>query len=229
MKNIKKTVAIIMALALALSFAACGKTTPANNTNNTANEVEPVPTPPETGEEDGEPVVDPDYGLPDVDDPTENSKETLVVYFSATGTTKSVAEKIAELTDADIYEIVPEVPYTAEDIDYGDAARASIEQKDDSARPAIAGESISLKSYTAIYIGYPIWYGQAPRILCTFVETYSFGDILVIPFCTSDSSSIGDSAINLEKLSNGGIWAEGGRLDKDISAEDLAAWVEQNH
>ena len=149
-----------------------------------------------------------------------------MVYFSATGNTKALAERIAKILGADIYEIEPQEPYTKEDLNYNDrSTRATKEQNDSAARPAIAGEEISLKPYTTIFLGYPIWWGEAPRILDTFVEQYSFGDIMIVPFCTSGSSSIGSSAKNLEKHANGGLWTGGARLDRNISDADLEAWV----
>ena len=231
MKHLRKTAAIILVLALVLGIAACGKkqqnTSNANNTAPVEN-VAPAPVP-----QENDPTIDPDFGIDDKDKDKEKdpvAKDTLVVYFSATGNTKSVAERIAKTLGADIYEIVPQEPYTTADLNYNDkSTRATQEQNDSSARPAIAGEDVALDSYTTIYLGYPIWWSEAPRIMCTFVENYSFGDIMIIPFCTSGSSPIGDSAKNLEKLANGGFWAEGGRLAKDISDADLSAWIKDNH
>ncbi len=100
--------------------------------------------------------------------------ETLVVYFSATGTTKGVAERIASVTNADLYEIIPAEPYSSDDLDWHDSkSRTSIEMNDTDARPAIASDTISLDSYSTVYIGYPIWWGEAPRIMSTFVESYT--------------------------------------------------------
>ena len=118
-------------------------------------------------------------------------RDTMVIYFSATGHTKSVAEKIAQITDAELYEIVPEELYTEEDIDYNDEnSRATKEQNDKSVRPAFAGEVPSLEGVKTIFLGYPIWFGQEPRIMDTFVESVDFDSITVIPFCTSGSSGI---------------------------------------
>ena len=127
-----------------------------------------------------------------------SGKNVLVVYFSVTGNTKTIAEKIATLTDADLYEIKPAVEYTDADIDYGNSnSRTSKEQSDSSVRPEIQSETISLERYDTIYIGYPIWWGEEPRIMDTFVESYDFGDITMIPFCTSASSGIGNSGWGL--------------------------------
>lgn len=99
--------------------------------------------------------------------------KALVVYFSCTGNTKAVAEKIAQLTGADLYEIVPEIPYTAEDLNYNnDSCRANREMDDSSARPAIGSDAVEISAYDTVYIGYPIWWGTMPRIINTFLDTY---------------------------------------------------------
>ena len=159
--------------------------------------------------------------------PGESAKKTLVLYFSATGTTKGVAERIARLTDADIREIVPAVPYTADDLNYNDrSTRASAEQNDATARPEIA-EDISLDGYTTIYLGYPIWWGQAPRIMSTFVEGHDFTGITVIPFCTSGSSDIGQSDDTLAAQAGSGNWLQGKRFSGGVSDDALREWIAQ--
>lgn len=154
-------------------------------------------------------------------------KTTLVVYFSATGTTKKIAEKIASITDADIYEIVPTEIYSSEDLDYGDSnSRSSVEMNDPNARPEIGSETISLEGYSTIYLGYPIWWGEAPRIMSTFVESYDFSGITIIPFCTSGSSDIGKSKDNLASQAGKGTWLSGKRIDGNVSESDLMKWIE---
>lgn len=142
----------------------------------------------------------------------EQTSQVLVAYFSATGTTKGVAEKIAQGLNADLFEIVPAQPYTDEDLDYGnDQSRTSIEMNDPSSRPEIANTIENIDQYDTIYLGYPIWWGQAPKIMDTFVESYDLAGKIIIPFCTSGSSGIGSSATNLETLTNGATWKEGRR------------------
>ena len=161
------------------------------------------------------------------EEPAADHKEVLVAYFSATGTTKGVAEKIAEVTDADIYEIIPAEPYSSDDLDWNDRnSRTTLEQNDKSARPEIAGDKIDLSGYTTIYIGFPIWWGEEPRILDTFVETYDFTGITLIPFCTSGGSGIGRSGPNMEELAGTGTWLEGARHNGNISEEDLQSWID---
>ena len=156
----------------------------------------------------------------------EKDSQVLVAYFSATGTTKGVAEKIAQGLNAELFEIVPEQPYTDEDLDYGnDESRTTIEMNDDSARPAIADPIENIDQYDTIYLGYPIWWGQAPKIMDTFVESYDLNGKTIIPFCTSGSSGIGSSAIDLENLSNGALWKEGKRFSGNEPQEEIMEWV----
>ena len=159
--------------------------------------------------------------------PGESAKKTLVLYFSATGTTKGVAGRIAQTAGADLREIVPAVPYTADDLKYSDrSTRATAEQDDPNARPGIAGD-ISLDGYTTVYLGYPIWWGQAPRIMSTFVEAHDFTGITVIPFCTSGSSDIGTSDDTLAEQAGSGNWLQGRRFSAGVSDETLREWIEE--
>ena len=153
-------------------------------------------------------------------------KGTLVVYFSATGTTKGVAERIASVTNADLYEIIPAEPYSSDDLDWNDKkSRTTIEMNDSDTRPAIASDTILIDCYSTVYIGYPIWWGEAPRIMSTFVESYDFDNIIVIPFCTSGGSGIGRSGDNLKELANSGNWLSGDRLDANISESEIQDWI----
>ena len=155
-------------------------------------------------------------------------RDVLVVYFSATGTTKGVAEKIAELTDADIFEIVPAEPYTSADLNWNDRnSRTSVETDDPSCRPEIDGEPVDLEGYSTIFIGYPIWWGDIPRIMSTFVESYDFGEITMIPFCTSGGSGVGQSDKHLEEQAGSGKWLKGTRLQGNISEEALMSWISE--
>ena len=155
-----------------------------------------------------------------------SGSEVIVVVFSATGTTKGVAERIAAVENADLYEIIPSEPYSDADLNWNDSnSRTTKEQNDPSIRPEIAGERIELDEYTRIYIGYPIWWGEEPRIMDTFVESYDFGDAEVIPFCTSGGSGIGRSGSNLASLAGSGNWLDGDRLDADISEDELKTWI----
>lgn len=155
---------------------------------------------------------------------TTSNKEVLVVYFSATGTTKGVAEQIAKLTKADIYELVPANPYSDADLNWHDKnSRTTIEMNDQKVRPEIGSSDIDISSYSKIYIGYPIWWGDAPRIMSTFVEKHNFDGKIVIPFCTSGGSGIGRSGSNLAALAGSGNWQNGERL----SSGSVNAFVEK--
>ena len=159
--------------------------------------------------------------------PAAAHSDVLVAYFSATGTTKGVAEHIASVTGGDLYEILAAEPYTEADLNYNDnSSRSTSEQNDKSVRPEIGSEDISLEGYTTIYLGFPIWWGEEPRILDTFVEKYNFDGITVIPFCTSGSSGIGRSGSNMEELAGSGTWLQGERFSGSVSEEELKSWIE---
>jgi len=179
--------------------------------------------PPAAAEQPSEPTQAP------AAEPTEAPaphKTVLVVVFSATGTTKGVAEKIAAIEDADLYEILAAEPYSDADLNWNDRnSRSTKEQNDPSVRPAIASEAIDLSGYERIYIGYPIWWGEEPRILDTFVESYDFGTITMIPFCTSASSGMGRSGKNLADNATGGNWLDGKRFPGSVSESDLMNWI----
>jgi len=146
---------------------------------------------------------------------------------SATGTTKGVAEKIAAVTGGNLYEILAAEAYTADDLNYNNrSSRATSEQNDKSVRPQIGSEELSLEGYTTIYLGFPIWWGEEPRILDTFVEKYNFEGITVIPFCTSGSSGIGRSGSNMEALAGSGTWLEGKRFSGRVSEKELQSWID---
>ena len=151
----------------------------------------------------------------------------LVAYFSATGTTEQVAQQAAEVLDADLYEIVPEEPYTEADLAYYTGGRADQEQDDPNARPAITGGVEDMSQYDTILLGYPIWHGQAPRIISTFLESYDFAGKTIIPFCTSHSSGVGSSADDLHDLCPDTVtWVEGMRFASGTSSEEIQSWLQ---
>ena len=157
------------------------------------------------------------------------TNEILVAYFSATGTTKKVAEKIAEFTGGDIYEIVPKNPYSSADLNWNDRnSRSSKEMDDPNVRPEIGSDDIFLDQYKIIYLGYPIWWGDAPRIMATFVEKYSFDGKKVIPFCTSGGSGIGRSGSNLGTLAGGGNFMTGERLNSSADTNNIQNFINNN-
>ena len=153
--------------------------------------------------------------------------KAVVVYFSCTGNTKEVALKIASEVGCGVYEIVPSKPYTTDDLNYNNKkSRAYKEQNDKNARPEIDGSVIDLTSYDTVFIGYPIWFAKAPKILYTFVEGQSFEGKKVVPFCTSGSSGIGSSATELAELAeNKGKWLNGTRFSASVKSVDIEQWL----
>ncbi len=150
----------------------------------------------------------------------------LVAYFSCTNTTKGVAEKIAVSTGGALYSITPSVPYTSADLDYSDSnSRSTKEQNDSKARPAISGSVENMNEYDIVFIGYPIWWGEAPKIIYTFLESYDFNGKTIIPFCTSGGSGVGNSARNLHSLASGASWLEGEKLSGSASQSSIDEYV----
>lgn len=202
--NTKNILSVMIACTLLLTLSACGSTSGVANTDPSAE------APASTAEQT-----------------QQSSAKVLVVVFSATGTTKGVAERIAAMESADLYEIVPAVPYSEDDLNWRDSSsRATKEQSDRFVRPCIASEALELAGYEKIYLGYPIWWGEEPRIMDTFVESYDFSCITMIPFCTSSSSDIGGSRQSLAELAGSGNWMEGGRFPGSTSDSDLQSWLE---
>lgn len=223
----KRLFAILTTLTLLLSLAACGQagtqSSPGQSQTQqegTSSEREPsapnqstpsASSTPEAGESDEE---TPEGGV-------------LVAYFSATGNTEGIAQHLQSVLDADLYEIVPEVPYTDEDLNYSnDSCRANQEQNDPAARPAITGTLENPEDYDVVFLGYPIWWGQAPKVIYTFLESYDFGDATIVPFCTSGSSGIGSSADGLQELTENAQWLDGQRFSSGASQGEVAQWVD---
>ena len=243
----KKILSIVLATLMFTMLAACGSSAKAETTStqavteaqkettqSTAAETKAAETaaqaaaPTETAAQAAAPAETAAQAAAPVE--TEASaahSDVLVAFFSATGTTKGVAERIASVTGGDLYEIVPANPYSAADLNYNDrSSRSTKEQNDKSARPEIGSADISLEGYTTIYLGFPIWWGEEPRILDTFAEKYKFDGITVIPFCTSGGSGIGRSGPNMAALAGSGTWLDGKRFSGNVSEADLKSWIE---
>ena len=160
---------------------------------------------------------------------TENGGKTLVVYFSASGNTEAVANKLAENLGADIFEITPVDEYTSEDLDWtDDNSRVTREHEDESLRN-VELESTTVdnwEDYDTVLIGYPIWWGIAAWPVDTFVKANDFNGKTVIPFCTSTSSGLGQSGDLLEEEANGGNWQEGQRFRSNPSDSDIDEWTQ---
>lgn len=156
-----------------------------------------------------------------------NNSKIAVIYFSATGTTKEVAEKIANIMNSDIIEIIPKDKYTSSDLNYGnDNSRANKEQNSSSARPEIAND-IDANKYDVIYLGYPIWWGDIPKIILTFLDTNNLDGKTIIPFCTSGSTNISQSQSTLESYNINIKWLNGKRFSSSVSEKELTDWIKE--
>lgn len=152
----------------------------------------------------------------------------LVAYFSCTGHTASAARRIAALAGGDLYEIKPAKAYTAADLNWeNDRSRSSLEMTDDKSRPALGGKALDTKDYDVIFLGYPIWWDLAPRLINTFLETHDLKGKRVIPFATSGSSSITHSADMLRTAYPAITWGKG-LLMNDVSDARLKSWVAES-
>lgn len=172
----------------------------------------------------------------EVSDSDENQTETdlggnvLVVFFSATGSTKNAAEIIAGKLNADIFEIIPEEPYTDEDLNYNDAqSRVSLERNDESRQeiPLVHSVPDNWEQYSIIFIGYPIWWGNAAWPVDGFIRANDFDGKTVIPFCTSASSGFSDSDKRIRDLANAGNWLEGKRFSSSVSEKEIEDWIQE--
>ena len=151
----------------------------------------------------------------------------LVAYFSATGTTKKAAERLAKAADADLFEIAPVTPYTKADLDWMDKkSRSTIEMNDPASRPEMARLPENMAEYDTVFLGFPIWWYVAPRIIDTFVERCDLAGKTVIPFATSGGSGMGKTLSILQPLCPDAQWKEG-KVLTSASDEELAAWAGQ--
>ena len=217
----KKRLFMLLALTMAASLAACGagasgepqESQPGNSSSSASQPLTPA-----------EPDTMPDSSQ----EPSKgNANSTLVAYFSATGTPEEIAQHLQTILGASLYEIIPAKPYSDDDLDYNASdCRANQEQNDPSVRPAIDGSVENMDSYDVILLGYPIWWGEAPRIISTFLESYDFTGKTIVPFCTSGSSGIGGSAEHLTVLAADATWLEGARFNPGATQDEVAAWVE---
>ena len=156
------------------------------------------------------------------------AKKVLVAVFSASGTTRAVGEEIARTAGADFYEIVPKKIYTSADLNWmNKKSRSNVEMSDPSARPEISGAVADMASYDTVIVGFPIWWGVAPRIIDTFLESYDFSGKKIIPFCTSGGSGVGKSDIALHKDVSGDVrWAKGRQINRPNEAE-IRRWLDE--
>ena len=217
----KKLLSILTLCFVLLTLTACGSANTATapteaESKSAATETESAPTETENGAAESS-----DYQTSD--------GRALVVYFSATGNTEALAETIAETTGAELYEIVPEEPYTEEDLNYNnDDCRANREMDDENARPAISGSVENMDDYDTIYLGYPIWWGDMPRIINTFLESYDMSGKTIMPFCTSGGSGITSSVSNIRAACPDSNVIDGFRGSASSGADEIEEWLSAN-
>lgn len=157
----------------------------------------------------------------------QSNHKILIAYFSATGTTARAAEKLANVTGGEIYAIVPAQPYTSADLDWNDKqSRSSVEMNDSKSRPAIKGKKENIADYDVIFIGYPIWWDLAPRIINTFIESHDLKGKTIIPFATSGGSTLSGSAAALKKAYPALNWKEG-RLLNRVDEKSIRVWIDK--
>lgn len=219
----KKLISILLGLVLLLSLAACGAGNPAASTS-------PSPTPDASPSPSQEPVeASPSPTPEESPSPSPETGGTLVVYFSATGNTETAANYIAQITGADLFELEPADPHTTDDLNWrDDNSRVVAEYEDPSLRDvALVQNTVeNWDSYDTEFIGYPIWWGIAAWPVNDFIQANDFSGKTVIPFCTSSSSGLGDSAQLLEDLAGSGDWLEGMRFQSSVSEADVQAWLD---
>ena len=220
----KQMFMILTALTLACALTACGGTSNPGQSQTQqegTSSVEEPSAPNQSTPPASSTLEDSGSGEDEMED------GVLVAYFSATGNTEGIAQHLQSILDADLYEIVPEVAYTDEDLNYSnDSCRANQEQNDPAARPAITGTLENPEDYDVVFLGYPIWWGQAPKVIYTFLESCDFGDATIVPFCTSGSSGIGSSADGLQELTENAQWLDGQRFSSGASQDEVAQWVD---
>lgn len=224
----KKITAVLLTLVMAVSLMACSGNTQTSETESSHSQSgqAEATSAPENQKNNSEAEGDTAQTNAAAGDTEAGENKILVAFFSATNTTQGVAEQMADGLGADLYEIVPEEPYTDADLDYNDDnSRSTMEMNDPTVRPAISGSVENMEQYDLVFLGYPIWWGETPRIVSTFMESYDFSGKTIVPFCTSGGSGIGSSAENLADLTDGAEWIPGQRLDGGSSQDEIMEWV----
>ena len=152
--------------------------------------------------------------------------KVLVAYFSASGVTKKVAVEIAEAEQGSLFEIQPEAPYTAEDLDWTNKqSRSTLEMQNLSCRPPVVGQVENMAQYDVVFVGFPIWWGREPSVVDTFLDAYDFSGKTIVPFCTSGGSGFGETAKRMQEIVGAtAVVKEGKRLGGTVSEADLATW-----
>ena len=219
----RRILALLAALALACGLTACGRAATKGDPSQSIQEEQSGGEILSSTQSAPPAAAAPDESAP----PADEEPKVLVAYFSATGNTEGIARHLQTVLAADLYQIVPEDPYTSDDLNYSnDDCRANQEQNNPDARPAISEDAENMEDYDVAFLGYPIWWGQAPKIIYTFLERYDFDGVTIVPFCTSGSSGIGGSLEDLQALAPNARWLDGQRFSGGASESDVASWVE---
>ena len=226
----KRILTILFSLTMIFSLVACsGQNEQSSRSSGSSNSSTEEITP---SENSSEPTEQPDKPSDTASSKTPNEKtaegKTLVVYYSATNNTETVAGYIADATGADIFELVPVEPYTSDDLDWTNSdSRVSREHDNESLRTIELEKSVpdNWDEYDTVFIGYPIWWGIAAWPTDTFVKANDFTNKTVIPFCTSSSSGLGQSGELLKEEAKGGNWLEGERFRSGASEDTVKEWV----
>ncbi len=154
--------------------------------------------------------------------------KTLVAYFSASGVTKGVAEKLASAAGAELFEIVPEQTYSNEDLNWNNKkSRSSMEMNDHSCRPGIRSTVSDMGQYDCVFVGFPVWWYREPSIIDTFLEAYDFSGKTLVPFCTSGGSGLGETAANMRSLAKGAKVQDGKRFSGSSPKSEIEGWVSE--
>lgn len=215
----KKLASAILSLVFVFSFAACSNSNSNSSSTNTTTQSQ------QSNSSEASKATEETYA--NNESSTAGSK-TLVVYYSATGSTKAVAETIAQTANADTFEITPVEPYTSADLDWTDNnSRVSVEHNDESKRNVELTNTTpdNWEQYDTVFVGYPIWWGIAAWPVDGFITANDFTGKTVIPFCTSASSGIGQSGELLAQTAGTGSWQDGERFSSGASSDDVANWV----
>ena len=231
----KKKFTLLLAVVMLFSLTACSggnSETESNSNADSSQSISEESTVPDTDVPDEtqktEPTENPEVEAESSEnqDPETEGSKILVAYFSATGNTEGIAQQLAEGLGADLYEIVPETPYTSDDLNYSDnSSRSSVEMDDPDARPGISGSVENMEQYDMVLIGYPIWWGEAPRIMSTFIESYDFSGKTLAAFCTSSSSGFGRSDSALREATGSASWLDGIRFSSGASDQEILEWA----
>lgn len=229
----KKGICFMMTAVLcAMLLTACGNSSGQSGSANTQEQSQSNSTVqnPEPGNQDNGVETDAEV-QPETTDTADSgqSGKVLVVYYSASGNTKAVAETIAQYTDGDTFEIAPVEEYTSEDLDWTkDGSRVNLEHEDESLQDiALVSTTVeNFDSYGTVFIGYPIWWQEAAWVVNNFVKDNDFTGKTVIPFCTSSSSGLGESGVHLAEMAGTGDWQEGMRFGGSARENEVTEWLD---